>query len=345
MNEFDSTTAGSVDDGKPEPPLSRKLIWSILAILLGFTACCFQPGRTLLFGWIEFAMRVLPEVQVNWSLVLIGIVSFAGIVFLIHHLGDWLLTQRPQSSGQGKWRFRSSLSISLLIVVMFCAGLAAVGITHQTAWLIRSPKPWMVQKIGSGTHQAENLDLQHKLRSVDLGIHNYGAQFGRLPFAAHDDQEIQQSWPSRIVGTMYSTRKLTRFPDLAWDHDSNRDYYTRVFPDLLNPTLENAPQHDEEGYGVSHFEMNENMKNFNYKEYEDGTSTIIMIGEVRSNFQPWGKPNTHRSLELGLNRHPNGFGGPPSRDSVMFLLMDGSVRTISDTVDPEVLRALSGAKQ
>lgn len=71
----------------------------------------------------------------------------------------------------------------------------------------------------------------------------------------------------------------------------------------------------------------------------------LMIGEVRSQFEPWGKPNTYRSLELGLNRHPRGFGGPPSRDSVMFLMTDGSVRTIRDTVDPEVLRSLSGAER
>ncbi|QDV46635.1 hypothetical protein Enr13x_65440 [Stieleria neptunia] len=70
------------------------------------------------------------------------------------------------------------------------------------------------------------------------------------------------------------------------------------------------------------------MRGFSYQEYEGNTSSIIMIGEVRSQFEPWGKPNTYRSVELGLNRHPRGFGGPSSRDSVMFLMTDGSVRTI-----------------
>lgn len=319
--------------------------WTAIGTVFAIAACLYSPTRTLLFGWIPFASRVIPEVEVNWALLGIGIASWVGIVSILHYLCCWWKTQSdPGTDDPFSWRLSSSLSISLLIVVMFCAGLAAVGVTHQVAWLIRSPNDWFVQKIGATKSISEDFDLTNQLRSIDLGMRNYAAQHRRLPFAAGDDQATVHSWPSRVVGTMYSMRKMTRFPHLAWDHEKNHDYYTRVFPDLLNPTLENAPQHNPEGYGLSHFEANANIKDFSYEEFDRGTSGIIMIGEVRSKFQPWGKPNTDRHPELGLNQSPDGFGGPPSRDSVMFLLMDGSVRTISDTVDPQVLHALSGAK-
>ncbi|MCS7470156.1 DUF1559 domain-containing protein [Stieleria sp. ICT_E10.1] len=344
MNEPDPLPSDKSDD-LPKPRFPVRWIGSLVGTLLLVLLCGFQMGRTLLFGWIGFARRVLPAMEVNWPLILIGSGSLVGIILLVHHLGTWFCRERSQTASQNVWRLRASISLSLLIAVMFCAGLSAVGITHQVAWLIRSPNDWMVQRIVRWSSLVDDFGLQNQLRKLDLGILNYATRREQLPFASEGEEEVPRSWPSRIVGTMYSNRKVYQVTSLPWDDEQNRDYFSRVFPDLLNPTLENAPQRDDAGYALSHFEANENMRAFSYQEYESNTSNIIMIGEVRSQFQPWGKPGTYRSLELGLNRHPNGFGGPPSRDSVMFLMMDGSVRTISDTVDPEVLRSLSGAKR
>jgi prepilin-type processing-associated H-X9-DG protein len=48
-----------------------------------------------------------------------------------------------------------------------------------------------------------------------------------------------------------------------------------------------------------------------------------------------------RDPARGVNRSPNGFGGPPSHHGANFAMADGSVRFISEKVSPSVMRALA----
>ena len=72
----------------------------------------------------------------------------------------------------------------------------------------------------------------------------------------------------------------------------------------------------------------------------DGTSNTIMAGEVVSRFKPWGDPLNSRDSALGINRSPDGFGGP-FEGGANVLFVNGSVHFIKDTVDPKMLKALS----
>jgi prepilin-type processing-associated H-X9-DG protein len=76
------------------------------------------------------------------------------------------------------------------------------------------------------------------------------------------------------------------------------------------------------------------------KEVTDGESNTLMAGEVKSRFKPWGDPTNWRDPSLGINRSPDGFGGP-FEGGASFLFVDGSVRFIKNTIDPSVLKALS----
>lgn len=78
-----------------------------------------------------------------------------------------------------------------------------------------------------------------------------------------------------------------------------------------------------------------------FEGISDGTSNTLLIGEVDANFEPWGKPGNWRDPALGLNRSPHGFGCRRGSRLVYFVMADGSVRSIRDDVDPEVLRALA----
>ena len=63
----------------------------------------------------------------------------------LHLFLGWLHAQRPKPEAEGPsppWRLRWTLSLLGVAVLMFVAGIAAVGVTHQTAWLLTSPEPW-----------------------------------------------------------------------------------------------------------------------------------------------------------------------------------------------------------
>ena len=76
------------------------------------------------------------------------------------------------------------------------------------------------------------------------------------------------------------------------------------------------------------------------KDVTDGLSNTIFAGEVADHFQPWGHPVNWRDPALGINK----FAGRLRRavaERGQLPFMDGSVRFLSNTIDPAVLQALS----
>jgi hypothetical protein len=102
---------------------------------------------------------------------------------------------------------------------------------------------------------------------------------------------------------------------------------------------------DAEGYGLSHYAANSRVLAGNTalapKDLTAGLSQTILVGEVNADVRPWGHPVNWRDPVRGINRSPEGFGGPRSAGRVNFVRADASVRWVSEQVSPEVLQALS----
>ena len=102
-----------------------------------------EPLVYLVGGWIPFTMRVAPQIRVRWDLVASTFVYVFLLITGSHYFLRWLFREIAEGVGASAapvWKWRWTLSGFLLVVAMFTAGMAAIGVAHQTGWLITSPK-------------------------------------------------------------------------------------------------------------------------------------------------------------------------------------------------------------
>lgn len=114
----------------------------VTLLLILIDAIFLNGGLTLvplmlIFGWIGFVIRVAGD----WRWSHEGVVTFvccAGLLCAGAHLFlRWL--RRAGAPAAAPWRLRWTLAMTALVVVLFGVGVAALGIVHQSTWLIREP--------------------------------------------------------------------------------------------------------------------------------------------------------------------------------------------------------------
>src|SRR5262249_9257130 len=103
-----------------------------------------------------------------------------------HALGRWLFAGKPQADNAGSrvWTPRWTITLLSLVVLLFVAGIAAVGIAHQVAWLATSPEPIVTNRLGdaAGRPHASN-NLHH----FAIAAHDFHDKEKHLPQGATFD--------------------------------------------------------------------------------------------------------------------------------------------------------------
>lgn len=315
----------------------NKLLLLLLALLIGFAliaaATDFEVSFALVFGWIPFLVRVLPRVAVDRPSVAVGIAALILFTLGVHLAGRrWL-----------RWRFGRSVGMTAGVGLLFAAGIAVVGMTHQVGWLATSPEPWRVE----GLARRQWYGSRSNLKVIGLGLQNYDDAYpDALPADGNfaPDGAMMHSWETRILPFLgYSAREI----DLKkpWNDPANVPAFQSILLEFINPEQEAGNLTDADGYGLSHYAANVRVLGGNTKmrlaDIADGTATTILAGEVNANFRPWGHPVNWRDPARGVNRTPYGFGGPRGSGGAHFLMADGSVRWVSDRVGREVVEALA----
>lgn len=321
---------------RPAPSVIGVLL---LAVIWRGVHASGQIAIDLLFGWIGFLARVLPNVDGRLD----GWLVFGGGVLLATVIAHWLLRWLHRQwyasmSAPGRWRFRWTLSLMSLVMVLFAAGTCMVGATHQAAWLAASDSEWFGRTIDSPPQFSRS-----NLQSLGLAVDNCASTHG-LPHYALLTQSHPHSWVVPLlpyIGGGYLPDDVDM--NRPWNHPDNRPAFQRLVPDLINPALRNAPLRDGEGFGLNHYAGNsalfESDRPLDWDSLR-GKSNLLLIGEVNAELVAWGHPDNSRDPAAGFDS-PGGFGGPYGSTGVHFVMADRSVREIDRNVDPEVLRRLS----
>ncbi len=305
-------------------------------------ATTIEGAVTIVFGWVPFLGRVLPEVKPDGPSVVVGALALLSFGAGVHWLGrSWRRTANPVG---GRWRVRWTVAVVLGVVVLFTAGISIIGISHQVAWLATSEQPLVGEGLGRGGSAEQNAKM------IGFGLVMYAsANKDYLPpggtFAA--DGEMRHSWETYILPYMgYSTSGIDM--NSPWHGPENQKYFKCVLPDFINPGFRTPPLDDANGFGLSHYAVNSRVlsaaKPMTLSEITNGASNTILVGEVNVGFKPWGHPINWRDPAAGQNQGVSTFGGPASSNGTTFVMADGSVRFIRNGSDPAVLRALGNPR-
>lgn len=240
-------------------------------------------------------------------------------------------------------RFGETDSKTVLVIV-----LAVVGAMLLSGCLLVGG-PCLIALLLPAVQQAREAarrtTSRNNLHQMGLAMHNFHDAEGHWVSGATtgSDGEPAHSWQTHLLPyvdqrPLYQTIDL----DVAWDDRVQGSAFQTVVPVYHHPSQ--TELFTAEGYATSHYAGNVNVlltdSELTIREVTDGISNTIVAGEVTRGFRAWGDPTNLRDPAGGIGAGPDQFGSS-SPGGANMLLMDGSVRFISENISPQILQALS----
>ena len=317
----------------------------VIAIIMIVLACVgFSPpfeiiGR-LVIGWALHLIRLAKEMIFDGDATLVAAIALGLFVVGLHWLAQRWRGGSRTSESRKPWSWRLTLGLAGLIICVALAGIAAVGIAHQSVWLAAAPN-WL--ESGSLRRAAARTQSQNNLKQIALAAMNYHDRMKQLPAGATFDPQGRplHSWATLLLPYVEQDKLFERIRlDRPWTDAQNQDVFATYVLIYVNPAAAEtkigllAPCH----YAANVHVLGATVRRLS--DITDGPSNTILFGEAASQFKAWGQPLNWRDPALGINTTPHGFGNP-MLPGASFAFADGSVRFLRENISAEVLKALA----
>jgi prepilin-type processing-associated H-X9-DG protein len=206
---------------------------------------------------------------------------------------------------------------------------------------------------------------RNNLKQLGLAMHNFHDVYNAFPSGTVDAPDLKPdkrlSWLASILpfveeAAAFQTLDLKK----PWDDPTNKARAQQIAT-YLNPKLTETA--DANGNALTHYagmagvgedapDLEKNHpragifghnRKIGIRDITDGTANTIAVMDVSAKLGPWaagGSPTIRALTKEPYINGPDGIGGN-FKGGANFLFADGSVRFISDNVDPVVMRALA----
>ncbi|MBL8817943.1 MAG: DUF1559 domain-containing protein [Planctomyces sp.] len=360
--------------GTAERPASTGRMVSMVFGIAGVTVflicwmTSFSHLEQLLLGWLYFPIRTIPRMTIDPPAVCAGLICLTLLAVTLYFGGLRVLRRNRSVNAQTHvWTLGNALTSVVLFLALFASGISFVGICHQVVWMWsgRNDQAEDVAAsemgiIGILTEQTDQMQAKFQLQSLSLAIQNYHDSHDELPPGGTmtEHGELLHGW-LMLIGP-YDTYIAPQLDEwISWRKPPNAEVYQCQSDRFLNPSM-SGEVFDKDGFGLTHWAANCHVmpirvvesktvfsakpvhkeRGVTFDDISDGLKNTILLGTASQNLRPWGHPANVRDPALGINRSPDGFGGPPGWNGAMFAMCDGSVQLLSESTDPKVLKAL-----
>lgn len=255
-----------------------------------------------------------------------------------------------------RWVGRSSLP-----AVPFFGGAGVGGGGAATPILVALLLPAVQQ----AREAARRTQSKNNLKQIGLALHNYHDSFNAFPAGTHANDKLKPekrlSWMADLLPYLDQAPLYNQIDfKKAWDDDANAMFMKARVPVFIHPNVGDDPSSK---HGQAHYvgiagvgkdaptlpvtDRKAGVFGYNricrIRDILDGTSNTIGVTEASKDFGPWGAGGPSSIRALTKKPYINGPDGIGSRHvgGLNVLMMDGSVRFVSENIDPDLFEKLT----
>jgi hypothetical protein len=240
---------------------------------------------------------------------------------------------RPQKRGLGAGWIALIVAVAAVPVVLVCGGILLA---------------LLLPAVQAAREAARRATCTNHLMQIGLAMHNYEAEHKCFPPAFIPDKNGKPMHSWRVLLLPYLDPDLYKkyHFDEPWDGPHNKALASKM------PRIYSCPDDASPGSGMTSYAMlvgphafSPGPKGRAVSEIVHGTSNTIMVAEVADSQINWMEPKDidAEHVQPRING-PHSAGNPGISSHHPYganvALCDGSVRVLSDSVDPQVLKIL-----